>query len=297
MITSFVLKDSGKIADVCTNSNGSLFAVGTVNGVVCIVSMLENQICQRYENNGSITCIRWGFDDKKLFYGTIEGKIASLALENGEYCLLDDFFETASVVSIATSRKSSICIAGLIDGRVSVFDLESNKNSVFTAHSVTVTSIEILKDNSQFITTGSDGICRIWSMTSHKCISSVLIHSSPIVFARLSHDDRFIAFLSLNGSVSVGKMNPFGFSKPIMITQIGKQKLSFDFYSVVDDQNAGKILIFPQVDGNVKIVDLETKNSKCTKLSNNSLTSIIAHPSSLIFCVCGGNEDGEIYFI
>jgi WD40 repeat protein len=95
----------------------------------------------------------------------------------------------SAVVAAAFSRDGRVLVAGTLLGGVRIFSARDwqPQGPSFTAHDGAVTSIDVSPDDGTLVTTGTDGLLRLWDVATRLALGSPLpdpAHAGAAVFSR-----------------------------------------------------------------------------------------------------------------
>lgn len=254
-------------------SNDSL-AVALVDGTIQIHNLETKQHHTLNHHKEAVRCVE--FLDDLLFSGSSDQTIQ--LYQEGNIALVKQLDAPINAMAV----KPNLVACGDDDGQITVFDLRSDKQTIFNAHADTIT--DMLFINFHLACCSGDG-----SLTVHDVRKS----NKPLLFQIAeSFDYELLSLTSLATTLysgtSLGKVNYWDYKK-------SEECNCFSLGSTVDSLCTwNNSLVAGLSNGSVCLVDLKTKKKRIigTHEPKMSIDEVLVFKNEVISC----SHDGTVRF-
>nr|WP_319401689.1 WD40 repeat domain-containing protein [uncultured Carboxylicivirga sp.] len=188
------IQDSNKIAmSLAFSKDNSSFACGFWDKTILIYDVGTNKIKTKLDNHNSIV--------RQVVYGN-QGKYLYSCSEDGiisiwnvlDYSLFYTLYASDRILSMAISKNEDKLVAGLMGGKIDIWDLNTRKKHTYTAHSSNVLTVAISPFSDEFISSGSDGLIKVWDLNTGNNKGSIPYHKSSVLQLKyLNNENSFIS--------------------------------------------------------------------------------------------------------
>lgn len=157
-------------------------------------------LLEREHPSGSVQRMSFHPDGRRLATTHARGRIELWNLERGE---LERTFESSrQVFSITVDPRGELIHVGTWDGRVQLFDIASGRLlRTLEAHSQRVLAIVPTRDGALSVTTGGDGLLRLWNPRVDSCLLTLDAGAGVVLTYGFSSDERSLRAVHGDGSV------------------------------------------------------------------------------------------------
>ncbi|MHC4508729.1 MAG: protein kinase domain-containing protein [Planctomycetota bacterium] len=201
----------GPVHSVRLSSDGKVLATYSGSGTICLWDAHRWQPLGKFEAESITGSFPSAADI--IAWGPGDAFIARLNIQRDALEILDSLSGQVlrvlsghgrGIASISWSRNSTLLVAGTIDGKALVWDVESDSNEplvTLNAHAGSVNALAWQSQNQSLITAGDDGKIKIWDPRSGTRTRSIEGYPAPITCLAFSPEGNILAAGSDNGII------------------------------------------------------------------------------------------------
>jgi len=277
----------GAVWSLALTTDGKTLVMGLEDGHVIVYDIPTERIRQRLkEHRGPIFGIEFFPDDKRFVSASDDG---SIRIWN-----LDDLRKSQSTMTspngvraLAIDRHGLNIATGDRGGTINIWDVKEQVPTHTFDHQSSVHSLAFSKDpiGQMLVSTGSNGISKVWDLTTDTDKFSLAGHKGPVYSSGFSKDNELIATGGWDGAIKIWSGDNYLELRTL-------EGHSYDVFSVCFSPCC-KYLATAGQDGTVRVWDAESgKEVKRIKAHKPAAHVVrFSHDGKYLFT---GGRDGDV---